>query len=271
VTGGAAESDGIDRLRRTPWQLVLLTLARPSVWLLFLAGCLAGAGPLALMPSWVRLLVSPLYAVGVVLPLCAWRMRVLDGRAAAEGRLSVPEPRLLPSAALDPRSDELRRTADGTLRRLVRLMRGQQVVYLAFAVGSIATFFMDLTDGMPPRWIWIPLASAMAVFFCWMALRQGPRFLAGARDTRDAVARGAAPRHVGRVVRVEGSAPVVAIAEGGDQLRVWCEWIRMPGVRPDDEVLVVGEWRAGAVVLVTLTGRKRPKSLFGDLKPAPAA
>jgi hypothetical protein len=262
-------SEPVERIRRSAWQFLLLVLARPSVWMIWVIGTAAGSLVFTLvLPHWIWELGSPLYLFGVLAPLCVWRMRVLDARAVAEGRLAIPEPRRLPASALDPAPAQLRATVDEGLRRLARSCWVNGVGLLAGGLAMAAAAIFLVPDDMP-RWAFALMTSVGAVWVCWLALRTIPRFLAAARKTRDGLVAGAVPRHVGRVVRVSGYRPIVEVADSATLYQAYCEWTAPRGVRADDEVLVVGEWRQGMVVLVTGASPKgRPRSFWGELRPA---
>ncbi|TQS40266.1 hypothetical protein [Cryptosporangium phraense] len=258
-------AEPVERIHRTPVQYLLLVLARPSIWLIWFGGVAVGLAVFSLLlPRWMWTLGSPVYAAAVLVPLCAWRMRVLDSRAVAEGRLAVPEPRRLPAEALEPAA--LRATVDDALRGLFRYDRVGRYLVLALAVLVFASIFLPTDD--IPRWVWIPFVVGGGGWMCWMVLRVIPRFQAAARETRDGFVAGTVPQRVGRIVRINVGDPVVEIPDEETRYEVTCGWSSPPGVRADDEVLVVGEWRRGAVVLVTGVDHKgRPKSFWGELKP----
>ncbi|TQS40265.1 hypothetical protein [Cryptosporangium phraense] len=258
----------VERIHRTPVQYLLLVLARPSVWLIWLGGTLAGLGLLELgVPYWIWSFVSPLYQFGILVPLCVWRMRVLDARAVAEGRpaeaLDPP-----PAEALDPPPAELRATVDRELRRLIRVSGWNGAGLLAFGICFVAAAaFLDSTD--TPRWVWIPVMLAAGAWMTWLAVRTIPRFRREARRTRDAFATGRAPWHVGHIVKTSAFVPVLEVAADETRYEVSCPWTAPRGVRADGRVLVVGEWQRGAIVLVTgLDAKGRRKGYWGELKPA---
>ncbi|MFI5954688.1 hypothetical protein [Cryptosporangium sp. NPDC051539] len=271
MTDEAGEPDATGPIPRSLGQGLRVALTRPSVWLISITGYLACYGLFALVaPHWFWSLFGAVAVAGVITPLVVRRMRVLDRRELAEGRIALPEPRLLPSAALDPRRAELQRTVDAALRRLARVVRFGQVFFLGFAAVSVWLLTIESPDTGTPTWARTLLLAGGCVLFSWLGGWKAPRSLRRARAARTAFARGSLAKHVGRVVGV-GLAPIVAISGRDERFEVRCEWMYLSGVRPDDEVLIVGDWRAGAAVLLTVTGRKGPRSVWGELSPASAA
>ncbi|SHM52975.1 hypothetical protein [Cryptosporangium aurantiacum] len=264
------EPDPIGRLHRNPGQLLLLVAARPSVWLLGLGLTVLGnAVFLLVFPPWVWGLGGAFYFGAVVAPFCVWRMRVLDRRAVAEGRLGVPDPRRLPIDVREPTPEALVATADATLRRLRRIVAWSRGIALAMTVGFLAALPLDPGDQMP-RPIFVVTCLVGAAWLGWYGQYRVPRFAAAARAAHARVVAGSAPRHVVRVVEVEANEPVVEPEGGGGRLRIRFAVVGIPWLRVDDELVVVGEWTVGAAVLATGPGRRGPRSAWGDLRPPPS-